>query len=598
MWGCSSKACTEAFPTQVRPATCLATAPRSRGVLEPTPTQGNIHSSSGGNNPYRKDAMDYYFSMGGKDRHRRGGMSYGGGFGYPGIDGHVSHQYRHPGPSSAPSSGLMSPYPVDYGSSAGSGGGAGAFSPSHQYSMNQSPSMQPGAQMSHRQNFPAVHHGQQHRSYPHSGHRMTPQYPQYSPQGGASTGSSGMYSPPLQRYLDGAAATGFDPKVNSSPSVNSSLNSVSSSVAANNVGLTETVPQSYHASNYPGYSPQSLHKQATLQHRNSQHSLGPAYDNPLKMQHQGPSPSSAYAKHHQASNASISQPASQEMVKSPMNPNSQQTQINQNFSPISNPSPAASALHSPSCSSSPSPLMGISDAHGNPPGLSSSHPSSSNPRSSHSQGRLLQTMPQLSPTPNSNSSISSSGSSGSHKAHSVNSIGGSNLPPTGRNKMSQGAGITSREEYSASALDKMQDAGLNSLNALSSQVANIPNTVQHMLLTNTVLSQKKKDVGQMHQATHAAPQSQPRSRNESVASSASTVKDGSVVGTSDGATLDVGVDEDSSLASGGASSGTKMEREEQLSEGEHQRVRQMSGASSGGNSRSCYKYQGTHDSRN
>uniref|UniRef100_A0A3P9K9M9 Transcription factor 20 n=1 Tax=Oryzias latipes TaxID=8090 RepID=A0A3P9K9M9_ORYLA len=580
----------------------LSYSARSRGVLEPTPTQGNIHSGGGSNNPYRKDAMDYYFSMGGKDRHRRGGMSYGGGFGYPGIDGHISHQYRHPGPSSAPSSGLMSPYPVDYASSVGSGGGAGAFSPSHQYSINQSPSMQPvpGAQMQHRQhgqNFSAVHHGQQHRSYPHSGHRMTPQYPQYSPQGGASTGSSGMYSPPLQRYLDGAANTGFDPKVNSSPSVNSSLNSVSSSVAANNVGLTETVPQSYHATNYPGYSPQSLHKQATLQQRNSQHSLGPAYDTPLKMQHQGPSPSSAYVKHHQASSTSITQPASQDIAKSPMNPSAQQTQINQNFSPISNPSPAASALHSPSCSSSPSPLMGIPDAHANPPGLGSSHPPSSNPRSSHSQGRLLQTMPQLSPTPNSNSSISSSGSSGSHKALSVTSVGGSSLPPTGRSKMSRGAGIASREEYSASALDKMQDAGLNSLNALSSQVANIPNTVQHMLLTNTVLSQKKKDMGQMQPGPHTVPQSLPRSRNESIASSASTVKDGSVAGTSDGATLDVGVDEDSSLPSGGASSGTKMEREEQLSEGEHQRVRQMSGASSGSET-NCYSQTQTGEPLN
>ncbi|TDH02586.1 hypothetical protein EPR50_G00154180 [Perca flavescens] len=572
----------------------LAYSGRNRGAVEAPPTQSNIHSGNA-NNPYRKDAMDYYFSMGGKDRHRRGGMAYGAGFGYPNIDGHIPHQYRHAGSGSAPASGLMSPYPVDYGPSAGSGGGAGAgaFSPSHQYNMSQNAAMQsvPGPQMQHRQHgqtFPAVHHGQQHRSYPHSGHRMTPQYPHYSPQGGASTGSSGMYSPPPQRYLDGAVSTGFDPKVNSSPSVNSSSNSVSSSVVANNVGPMENVQQSYHASNYPGYSQQTLtlHKQATLQHRNSQHNLGVGYDNSLKMQHQGPSPGSVYAKHHQASNPSTPLAASQELTKSPMHPNAQQTIINQNFSPISNPSPAASAVHSPSCSSSPSPLMGVSDVHGNPSGHGLSHPPTSNPRSSHGQGRLLQTMPQLSPTPNSNSSISSCGSSGSHKAHSISAVGGSSLPPTGRNKLGLGTGIGSREEcssiYSSSPLDKMQDAGLNSLNALSSQVANLPNTVQHMLLTDSVLSQKKgKDVGQMQQTPHGVSPSQPRSRNASAASSTSTVKDGSALGIGDGASLDVGADEESSLMSVCGSSGTKVEREEPFSEGEHGRVRQMSGASSG-----------------
>ncbi|XP_074553638.1 transcription factor 20 isoform X2 [Halichoeres trimaculatus] len=558
----------------------LAYSARNRAAVEPAPTQGNIHSGNT-SNPYRKDIMDYYFSMGGKDRHRRGGMGYGAGFGYPTMDGHIPHQYRHAGSASAPSSSMMS-YPVDYASGAGSGGGAaaaaGAFSPSHQYNMSQNPTMQTvqGSPMQHRQHgqtFPAVHHGQQQRSYPHSGHRMTPQYPHYSPQGGASTGSSGMYSPPPQRYLDGAAGAGFDPKVNSSPSVNSSSNSASSSVAANNVGQMENVQQGYHASTYPGYPPQthSLHKQATLQHRNSQHNLG--YDNSLKMQHQGPSPGSVYAKLHQASNPTLPQAASQEISKSPMHPNAQQ--INQNFSPISNPSPVASAVHSPSCSSSPSPLMGVSEAHGNPSGHGPSHPQTSNPRSSHGQGRLLQTMPQLSPTPNSNSSISSCGSSGSHKAHNMSAAGGGSLSLTGRNKMGLGTSIGSREEssvYSASPLDKMQDSGLNSLNALSSQVANLPNTVQHMLLTDTVLSQKRgKDGGQMQQTAHGATPSQPRSRNASAASSTSTVKDGCAAG------LDTAADEDSSVMS----ASTKVEREDQFSEGEHGRVRQMSGASSG-----------------
>ncbi|XP_068606465.1 transcription factor 20 [Brachionichthys hirsutus] len=569
----------------------LAYSARNRGAVEPALTQAGIHGGNT-NNPFRKDVMDYYFSMGGKDRHRRGGMGYGTGFGYPNIDGHIPHQYRHAGSGSAPSSALMSPYPVDYGSSVSSGGGAGAFSPSHQYSMSQNPAMQslPGSQMQHRQHgqaFSAVHHGQPHRSYTHSGHRMTPQYSHYSPQGGASTGSSGMYSPPPQRYLDGVATTGFDPKVNTPPSVNSGSNCVSGSVAANNVGPMENVQQTYHASSYPGYPPQthSLHKQATLQHRNSQHNLGGGYDNSLKMQHQGSSAASLYVKHHQASNSSLPQAASQEMAKSPLHPNAQQAQVNQNFSPISNPSPAASAVHSPSCCSSPSPLMSVSEEHGNPSAHGPPHPPVSNSRSSHGQTRLLQIMPQLSPTPNSNGSNSSCGSGGSHKAQSMSVVGGSGLPPKGRKKIGLVTGIRSREEgssvYSCSPRDKM-DAGLNSLNALSSQVANLPNTVQHMLLTDTVLSQKKgKDGGQ---ATHGVPPSQPRSRNASAASSTSTVKDGSAVGMGEGASLDPGADEDSSLMSVGGSSGTKTERDEQYSEGEHDRVRQMSGASSGSES--------------
>uniref|UniRef100_A0A096M840 Transcription factor 20 n=1 Tax=Poecilia formosa TaxID=48698 RepID=A0A096M840_POEFO len=214
----------------------------------------------------------------------------------------------------------------------------------------------------------------------------------------------------------------------------------------------------------------------------------------------------------------------------------------QNFSPISNPSPAASAVHSPSCSSSPSPLMGVSEALGN---TSNHGPPMSSARSGHGHGRLLQTAPQLSPTPNSNSSISSCGSSGSHKAHNLSAVGGSSLPP---------------------------DAGLNSLNALSSQVANLPNTVQHMLLTDTVFSHKKRDGGQAPHAVHCVPPSQPRSRNLSAASSSSTVKD---VRAGDGA------EEDSTLLPVGAPSGTKVEREEQLAEGERGRARQVSGASTG-----------------
>ncbi|XP_061556402.1 transcription factor 20 [Phycodurus eques] len=557
----------------------LAYNARNRGIVEPPPTQGNLHSSS--NNPYRKDTMDYYFSLCGKDKNRRGGLVYGTGFAYPNIDGHIPPQYRHSSSASVLSSGIMSQYSVDYGPSTGSGGGSGAFSP-HQYNMGHNAAMQamPASQSrQHGQTFSPVQHGQQHRSYPTSGHRMTPQYPQYSPQAGASTGSSGMYSPPPQRYIDGTTNTGFDPKVNSSHSVNSTANSASASAAANNMGPVESVQQRYHASNYAGYIPQTqtLQKEGTLQHCNTQHNLSVGYDNPLKIHHQGPTPGSVYGKHHQASTSSIPHVTSREIAKSPMHP--QQSQMNQNLSPISNPSPAASAVHSPSCSSTPSPLMGVSETYVNPSGPS--HPPSTVHSSSHSH-RLIQAVSQLSPTPNSNSSISSCGSTGSHKGHNVSTIGVNSVPPTSCNKTGLGSGFVPREEgpsvYSAPAVGKMLDAGLNSLNALSSQVANLPNTIQHMLRTDNVLSQKKsKDGGQMQQATHGVPPLQPRSRNASAASSTGTVKDGTVVGVAEGAGLETVADEDSSFLS----SETKMEQEDHLIDGGHTRVRQMSGASSG-----------------
>ncbi|CAL9693639.1 unnamed protein product [Knipowitschia caucasica] len=516
----------------------LAYSSRNRGGVELPPAHATIHSGNS-THPYRKTPMEYYFSVGGKDRSRTMGMGFGTSFGYPNMDGHIPHQYRPTGSGSTPPVGLMSPYPVDYGSTAGTGGAAGAFSPSHQYNMAQNPAMQsvPSSQMQHRQHgqtFPSVH--PQHRNYPQSGNRMAAQYPQYSPQGGGSTGSSGMYSPPPQRYLDGTATTGFDPKINSSPSVNTASNS--GSAASNNVGQMENAQPSYHASNYARYSPQthSLHKQATLQHRSSQHNLGVGYDNSLKMQHQGSATGPVFAKHQQPSNPSIPQTTSLELAKSPMPPNAQPSQINQNFSPISNPSPVASAVQSPSCSSSPSPLMGFSEAHSNPSGQGPSHPPISNPRSNHGHARLLQTIPQLSPTPNSNSSISSCGSSGSQKA---------------RIKAGLGAGIGQDESSSAysSSHNKMPDSSLNSLNALSSQVANLPNTVQHMVLTDTLLSQKRG-----RDEVHATSQS--RSRNASAASSTSTIRDG-------GANVEVG------------------HEEEQLSEEEPGRVRQISGTSTG-----------------
>ncbi|XP_077134358.1 transcription factor 20 isoform X2 [Ranitomeya variabilis] len=123
-------------------------------------------------------------------------------------------------------------------------------------------------------------------------------------------------------------------------------------------------------------------------------------------------------------------------VRSPM-------QFQQNFSPISNPSPAASVVQSPSCSSTPSPLMtsgeNIQGGQGNVP--------------LQSRNRILSMMPQLSPNTQTPSF--------------------------------KGYGVEGQREKC------LADPGLSSLNALSSQVANLPNTVQHMLLSDALAPHKK-----------------------------------------------------------------------------------------------------------
>nr|XP_003221055.1 PREDICTED: transcription factor 20 isoform X1 [Anolis carolinensis]XP_008108978.1 PREDICTED: transcription factor 20 isoform X1 [Anolis carolinensis]XP_008108980.1 PREDICTED: transcription factor 20 isoform X1 [Anolis carolinensis]XP_008108981.1 PREDICTED: transcription factor 20 isoform X1 [Anolis carolinensis]XP_016849214.1 PREDICTED: transcription factor 20 isoform X1 [Anolis carolinensis] len=131
-------------------------------------------------------------------------------------------------------------------------------------------------------------------------------------------------------------------------------------------------------------------------------------------------------------------------VRSPM-------QFHQNFSPISNPSPAASVVQSPSCSSTPSPLM--------PGGETLQCGQSNMPVAS--RNRILQMMPQLSPTP-------------------------SMMPsPSAQSGGFKGFGLEGLQEK------RLTDPGLSSLSALSSQVANLPNTVQHMLLSDALTPQKK-----------------------------------------------------------------------------------------------------------
>lgn len=467
--------------------------PHLRGQQHPLPAShihgygsrrgaGEIPQAAGGSsNSYRKESMDYYFTMSGRDRNRRGGGGFGGGFGYSNLE----YQFRHVS-GSGPSSGMVSPYPMDYSVTAATGGGGGAstnssasasFSPTQQFSIAQNASMQPvsGAEMHQRQHAPKYPSHQLlhqcNRSYPLSGHRMPSHFGHYPPLN-VPTASVGMYNSPSQRYE--MSGGNMDSKINSP--THSNPNNTPASAASNNSGHQETAGQNFPSSNHPPFSPQSQPVSKHASRHTPQHNLGPAYDAPLKMQHV---PSGlAQPKNHQASvSLSPAAPhhASQDISKSPMQSQNQQIQMSQNFSPISNPSPVPSAVHSPSCSSSSSPLMGVSEGLGNSASL---HSSLLNPRSSHSHIRAQHAISQLSPTPSSNSSISSCGS----------------VVSAAVNQSRIGLRGGQREETSSLyTLDKLsQDPGLNSLNALTSQVANLPNTVQHTMLTDTVLSQKKR----------------------------------------------------------------------------------------------------------
>ncbi|KAF4080875.1 hypothetical protein AMELA_G00176370 [Ameiurus melas] len=465
---------------------------------------GEIPQATGSSsNTYRKESMDYFFSMSGRDRNRRGGGSFGAGFGYSNME----YQYRHVS-GSGPSSGMVSPYPMDYSTSAATGSGSGnsnssgsgSFSPTQQFSMAQNASMQPvsGVEMhqrQHSQKYPShqgLHPG--HRAYPLSGHRIPSHFGHYPPLN-VPTPSVGMYNSPPQRYE--MSSGNMDPKINSP-----TPNTTPGSAASNNSGHQENAGQSY-PSNHPPYSPQSHPVPKHTSRRTAQHSLGAAYDTPLKMQHAPPG--LAHPKNQQSSvSLSPAAPhhASQDISKSPMQSQNQQTPMNQNFSPISNPSPVPSAVHSPSCSSSSSPLMGVSEGLGSSASL---HSSLLNPRSSHSHIRAQHTMSQLSPTPSSNSSISSCGSV-------VSSAGN-------QNRMGVGLRGGQREETSSLyPQDKLsQDPGLNSLNALTSQVANLPNTVQHTMLTDTVLSQKKRRENTHQPLLQQTVSNQQKHRNASAA---------------------------------------------------------------------------------
>ncbi|XP_048870533.1 transcription factor 20-like [Brienomyrus brachyistius] len=547
---------------------------RGGGGGEALPCDAKHGGGNSTNSPYRKDMVDYYYSSTNKEGHRRGGqgLGYGTGLGFSNMDGQVPHQYR-PVRTSGSASG-MSRYQMDYRAVAGSGGssnnsngssGVGAFSPSHQYSLGQNPAVQTaaGSQIHLRHqapNYPShqtLHHGQLQRAYALPGHRFPPpfSYPTNAP-----TGPVGVYNSLPQRYQSGRSGGSFESKSNSSSSATSSHNLGLAN--QNNAGQFDSVGQSYPVSDY-SYNSQSSHSHPAHPvhpHRHPQQSLGPGYDTPKthppNLLNQ---PGLPYPKHPSSSksssssmNLSVPQFPSHDLSKSPMHSQTQQPQIHQNFSPISNPSPVASVVQSPSCSSSPSPLMGILEGAGSsvvPPTHPQSHPPIQKSRNSHN--RLLQMMPQLSPTPSSNSNSSSCGSSGNVSTAGLNANTGSSHSQTRVGVGTKGGVSDERSSssfYSSSSHDKLTlDPGTNSLNALSSQVANLPDTVQHVMLSDSVLSDKRnKDTGhQVQKPMHATPADQQRNSDVSAPCGAPIRTEPSKRPNSGGASSECGIDEDS-----------------------------------------------------
>ncbi|XP_078093670.1 transcription factor 20 [Mustelus asterias] len=125
--------------------------------------------------------------------------------------------------------------------------------------------------------------------------------------------------------------------------------------------------------------------------------------------------------------------------------------FHQNFSPSSNPSPATPVAQSPSCSSTPSPLMVSSESLQCGPGAMGM------------RNRVLQLMPQPSPTP-------------------------TGLMPSPGSQ----AGAYESFGLEAGPEKRASDLGQSSLTALSSQVANIPNRVQHLLISDTLALHRRQ----------------------------------------------------------------------------------------------------------
>uniref|UniRef100_A0A2K5DN86 Transcription factor 20 n=1 Tax=Aotus nancymaae TaxID=37293 RepID=A0A2K5DN86_AOTNA len=422
-----------------------------RGAAAAAATMASETSGHQGYQGFRKEAGDFYYMAGNKDPVATGtpqppqrrpsgpvqsyGPPQGSSFGNQyGSEGHVGQfQAQHSG------LGGVSHYQQDY---------TGPFSPgSAQY--QQQASSQQQQQQQQQQLY------QSHQPLPQatgqpassSSHLQPMQRPSTLPssaagyqlrvgqfgqhyQSSASSSSSSSFPSPQRFSQSGQSYDG-------SYSVNAG-----SQYEGHNVGSNA---QAYGTQSNYSYQPQSMKnfEQAKIPQGTQQ---GQQQQQPQQQQHP---PQHVM----QYTNAATKLPLQSQVgqynqpevpVRSPM-------QFHQNFSPISNPSPAASVVQSPSCSSTPSPLMQTGEnlqcGQGSVP--------------MGSRNRILQLMPQLSPTP------SMMPSPNSHAAGF------------------KGFGLEGVPEK------RLTDPGLSSLSALSTQVANLPNTVQHMLLSDALTPQKK-----------------------------------------------------------------------------------------------------------
>ncbi|KAM4022429.1 transcription factor 20 isoform 1-T3 [Anomaloglossus baeobatrachus] len=403
---------------------------RRSGAATPTALTPGENSSLQNFQGYRKESGDFYY-LGSKEAGTPGAQtqqrrlpglvqSYGppqgnsstsstGFSAHYGREGHLS-QFAGQHSSSAG----LSQYSPDFPGSFSPGGGQYSSHVSsqqlrHQLYQSHQPISQPG-------NSPASTGTSHLQQIQRSANLNSPGYPlrmgQFGQHYQTSPGSSSSSYP--QRFgQSGTNYEDYSPGGTSSP--------YESHLSASSYGTQQGYSSyaSQHLKNFEATKIPPGGGQAQQQQQNPSHLL--QYSNSSKLL--SPSQAGQYNQ-------------SEVPVRSPM-------QFQQNFSPISNPSPAASVVQSPSCSSTPSPLMtsgeNIQSGQGNVP--------------LQSRTRTLPMMPQLSPNAQT-ASFKGYGVEGPHEKH-------------------------------------LTDPGLSSLNALSTQVANLPNTVQHMLLSDALAPHKK-----------------------------------------------------------------------------------------------------------
>lgn len=403
---------------------------RRSGTATPTPLAPGENSNLQNYQAYRKESGEFYY-LGNKEAGTTGGQtpqrrlpgpvqSYGPPQGSsstssPSFSSHFareSHHSQFPGQHS--SSASLSQYSQEFPGSFSPGGGqysshVASQQLRHQLYQSHQPISQPGSSpastgTSHLQQIQRSANLNSPTGYP----LRVGQFGQHYQ---SSPGSSSSSYPPQRFGQSGANYEGYSPGGTSSP--------YESHLSGSSYGTQQ---------GYSSYASQHLKNFEAA--KMSQGGSQGQQQNPSHLMQFSNSPKLL------SQNQTGQYNQSEVPVRSPM-------QFQQNFSPISNPSPAASVVQSPSCSSTPSPLMtsgeNIQCGQGNVP--------------LQSRNRILPIMPQLSP----------------------------NTQITGF----KGFGVEGPHEK------RLTDPGLSSLSALSSQVANLPNTVQHMLLSDALAPHKK-----------------------------------------------------------------------------------------------------------